>query len=398
MDVEETYRFRRQLDELKKARGRATELISLYIPPEKRLSDVAAYLKNEYSQSSNIKSKGTRKNVMAAIESIQVRLKAYRTTPPRGIAFFVGHLPKPGGQSEMVSYAIEPPEPTGTYQYRCDSTFHLEPLEGMLAEKENYGLLVIDRKEATIGILRGKRIETTQSMSSRVPGKHGRGGQSQHRFERLIEQAVHEFFKEVGEKATNALGEGLEGILVGGPGGTKQSFLSGDYLGPDVRRAVIDTFDTSYTNEAGLRELVDASTEALREIGLMREKRIVQQFLTAIAKGGLVAYGENDVRGQLNRGAVQTLLLSYGLKGKRVRYRCTCGYKEEETVIGEGQEEPKTCPLCNAPLTAESKDLIEDLLAIAKEAGTHVEMISVDTEEGETLLALGGIGATLRFR
>jgi peptide subunit release factor 1 (eRF1) len=65
-------------------------------------------------------------------------------------------------------------------------------------------------------------------------------------------------------------------------------------------------------------------------------------------------------------------------------------------VIGGGT--PKACPLCNAPLTIEVKDLVEDLIAIAKDAGTHVEMISGETEEGESLLALGGIGTILRFK
>ena len=54
------YAFRRKLDEIAACRGRATELISLYVPPAKQISDVLAYLRNEYAQSSNIKSRTTR--------------------------------------------------------------------------------------------------------------------------------------------------------------------------------------------------------------------------------------------------------------------------------------------------------------------------------------------------
>ena len=50
------YEFKKQLKEIQAVKGRATELISLYIPASKRVSDVTSYLKNEYAQSSNIKS------------------------------------------------------------------------------------------------------------------------------------------------------------------------------------------------------------------------------------------------------------------------------------------------------------------------------------------------------
>ena len=59
---------------LKEKRGFHTELISLYIPPEKSISDVSKYLKDEISQSQNIKSKSTRKNVLDSISSITGQL------------------------------------------------------------------------------------------------------------------------------------------------------------------------------------------------------------------------------------------------------------------------------------------------------------------------------------
>ena len=57
LDKKEKHIFKRQLDALRDIRGQHTELISLYIPPNKRISDVVAQLRDEYSQSSNIKSK-----------------------------------------------------------------------------------------------------------------------------------------------------------------------------------------------------------------------------------------------------------------------------------------------------------------------------------------------------
>ncbi len=63
------YKTKQLLNNLKSKRGFHTELISLYIPHDRKLSDVSNHLKNEISESQNIKSKLTRKNVLESISS-----------------------------------------------------------------------------------------------------------------------------------------------------------------------------------------------------------------------------------------------------------------------------------------------------------------------------------------
>ena len=152
------YDFKRDLETIKNLKGRGTELISVYVPPTKQISDVANYLREEYSQASNIKSQGTRKNVQGAIQSILARLKYFKTPPANGVVFFVGETSSVGDQTKMVQYVLEPPEPITTFLYRCDSEFYLEPLQDMLLDKKVYGLIVVDRCEATLGVLSGKSI------------------------------------------------------------------------------------------------------------------------------------------------------------------------------------------------------------------------------------------------
>ena len=119
----------------------------------------------------------------------------------------------------MKQFVIEPPEPITTFVYRCDSAFYLEPLEEVVADKKSYGLIVIDRNEATVGRLRGKSIHVIKNTQSGVMGKHHKGGQSAVRFERLIEISVHEFFKRIGGIANDAFldDDDLLGIIIGGP-------------------------------------------------------------------------------------------------------------------------------------------------------------------------------------
>ena len=73
MDLEKR-EFQRLLEELRKKSGRGTELISVYIPPDRDISDVMSHLRAEQGQAMNIKSKSTRKNVHAALEAILSKL------------------------------------------------------------------------------------------------------------------------------------------------------------------------------------------------------------------------------------------------------------------------------------------------------------------------------------
>ena len=404
----EKYDLKRKLEELRACKGRHTELISLYVPPNKQIFDVNAYLKNEFSQSQNIKSKTTMKNVLSAIESIQSRLKHFKQPPENGVIFFVGHKSVGADKTEMVAFVIEPPMPISTFLYRCDSLFYIEPLEQMFTEKEIYGLFLIDRRECTVGILRGNRVELLKYMTSQVPGKHGRGGQSQRRFERLTEIAAHEWFVKCGEKASEIFQaeEEIKGIFVGGPGPTKQYFVEENYLHYEVQDKILETFDTGYTDEYGLRELVNAASATMVNLKISKEKKIMKRFLKEVKKteGSLAVYGELQVRKALEMGVVGTLLLSESLRKYRVKLKCSsCNYSEMETLSEEVLKEfdPPKCTKCgnSSVMEIEEKiDLIDELSDLADKTGCKVELISPGSEEGDSLYsAFNGMAGILRY-
>ncbi len=403
------YDFKRDLETLRNKRGMHTELISLYIPPDRQIHDVQAQLRDEYSQAGNIKSKQTQKNVQAALESIQNRLKGLKQPPENGLAIFVGAVVTGNNQQEMEAHVFEPPHPVGSMLYRCDSRFFLEPLEHMLEEKEVYGLLLIDRRECTIGILRGKSIQQLFYDTSMVPGKHGRGGQSQRRFERLTEEAADAWFKKMAEKASDIFRQekGIIGILVGGPGPSKKYFVDGEFLHHEVQKQIIDTFDTGYTDEFGLNEMVENASETISEVSLIKEKKLFQRLQQQIMKedAGKATYGEGQVRYALQMGAVDTLLLSEGLRKERAKIGCpNCGWEKGDISVGRDDVEDaagdEKCPECQSYLgVLEHQDLIDELSEMAEGTGAGVELISTESEEGTTLMrAFGGVAALLRYR
>jgi len=396
------YEFKKALTEIKDLRGRGTELISLYIPPDKQIWDVVQYLREEFSTSSNIKSKSTRKNVLSAIESIMSRLKYYKSPPPTGLVFFVGHVATRGDQTEMYTKIVEPPEPIQTFIYKCDSTFHMEQLEAQLAVKEMYGLIVIDRKEATIGMLSGTNINLIANEQSLVPSKHHQGGQSSRRYERLIEIAAHEFFKKAGDIANNAfvpIIKDIKGVFIGGPGATKEYFFEKDYLRNEIKNKVADLFDIGYTDETGLRELVEKASDSIKDMQIAREKSLVNRFMTEVRKteNSLAVYGEAAIRSALEQKAVDLLLISEKLDKVKYTYRCpNCGSVQE---IVKRPEEGVFCKNCNTAMNVENEeDLVEVLYHLADASGAKVEIISGDSEEGMLLeKAFGGLAAILRY-
>jgi len=89
-------------------------------------------------------------------------------------------------------------------------------------------------------------------------------------------------------------------------------------------------------------------------------------------------------------------LISEEFDWVRAKLSCQCGYKAEEDMK---PGKIKKCPKCNSRMKVEEEvELIEVLSEKAKNLGSEVEIISVDTREGAQFKELGGIGAILRFK
>ncbi|MEM2128990.1 MAG: peptide chain release factor aRF-1 [Candidatus Bathyarchaeia archaeon] len=409
----ERFRLKRTLDYLARKEGRGTELVSLYVPPGRQISEVTQMLKEEWGTASNIKSNTTRKNVQDAIVKVIQRLKLFRTVPENGLVIFCGAIPQNGLGSERIEgpYVVIPPEPIGIYLYRCDNKFHIEYLMDLLKETETYGIMLIDTSAATFATLRGSRMEIIEEITSGIPGKHRAGGQSARRFERLREMQVQEFFKRVGTHANeNFLSiPDLKGIILGGAGPTKYDFDKGRYIDYRLKEKIVAIVDTAYTGEQGIDEILERAPEIIKNVRYVEEKRIVQKFLYEIGHDtGLATYGEKEVRRALNANLVDTLLLSEALNTTRVKVECTsCGHtyyqtmKTTEVAEFEQSFSGAPCPKCQTPTlqVSERKDIIDELAELAEQTNTNVEVISTETEEGQMLWkSFGGIAAILRYK
>jgi peptide chain release factor subunit 1 len=353
-------RLKHFVKELQNFKGRHTELVSVYVPSGYDLISIINHLQQEQGTASNIKTKTTRDNVIAALEKMIQHLKLVGRTPPYGLVAFAGNVADRPGQQDYRVWSLEPPTPINIRIYRCDKEFILEPIMEMAQDKAIYGLVVMDRRDATIAVLKGKTIVPLVKEDSMVPGKFKAGGQSAMRFAQNRELAAKEFYHKIGDIMKNqflTMTE-LKGIIVGGPGPTKYEFVDGNFITNEVKKKIIGIKDLSYTEEFGLQELVEKSDDLLAEEEVAEEKKIVQRFFDTLGKQPRKAsYGRDEVMKNIQFGAVDILLLSEAL--------------DDETI---------------------------DLFTTeAEKMNSTVNIISVETREGIQLKEMGKIAAILRY-
>jgi len=404
-------RAQRMLEELERLQGRGTELVSVYVPPGKAISEVMNDLRNEWGTAVNIKSKTTRKNVQDALTKVMERLKLFKSIPPTGLAIFAGNIASSQlGVGDMQTFVIVPPEPITIYYYRCEHQFLLDPLFNMLSAKDVYGLVVLDSKEAAFGFLKGNRTEIIKEYTSGVQGKTRAGGQSSRRYERLRDMYLNEWFIRLGDYFTEHFRNipNLKGIIVGGPGPTKEDFLKGNYLHYELKDKILSQVDTGYTGPEGIKELVNRSREIMKDARYYEERQTVQEFLRHLGEDdGLGTYGEQEVLQALKGVNVQLLLISEEVRRTLYRLKCkSCGYVESRVVDNEKAADFEAnlgqvkCLKCGGEVEIlEKEDLIEALVKMAESVKAQVELISTSTEEGEMLRrSFGGIAAVTNYR
>ena len=321
MEDREKLELEEKIEELQAVRGRHTELVTVMIPAGFNIHPVVKQLESEKSTASNIKSKQTRSAVIDSLDRIIRELRTYKRTPENGLALFSGNVSEKEGTQDIAIWAIEPPRPLKIRMYRCDQTFVTEPLEEMLQTEEVYGLLVIDRQAATIGLLEGKRMKVLRKLSSGVPGKIRAGGQSSQRFHRITEGLAKDFFRRVSGEMKEVFFEmpKIKGILIGGPIPTKEEFLEEGHLVTKLKEKVIAIKDIGYVDEHGLRLLVEASQEDIAELEIIKEKKIIEEYFEKLGKDpDKAVYGKEKVSLALERGAINKLLISSKLDKKEI--------------------------------------------------------------------------------
>jgi peptide chain release factor subunit 1 len=404
------HKLRRLIAWLSDKEGRGMEFISLYISREKSIDEVVAILKCESdSATGKSESVSVRDRLQDALKNIIQRLKLRNEIPENGLAIFAGTFVGNEAESEVLSVEeIVPPEPIMAYLYEVDNHFHLEPLREMLRDQKVVGLIAVDSKEASFGILNGERFELIENITSGIHGQSGKGGSSQRRYERGRDMEVTYFFHRIAEHAAKAFLEKnkVTVLIVGGPGTTKDDFLKGDFLHYELKNMLLDSVDTQSAGKEAVREVLDKSSEALKNMCAPEQKRTVQSLLASIGKqDGLATYGLDSVLNALKKGEVEVALVTDSTDMIEIVAMCKkCELSRAKIVNKEAKVQTvqemisSPCEKCNAvEYEVEEKDIIDILEDAASKTDARVEVISSESEEKAKLTALGGFTAILRY-
>jgi peptide chain release factor subunit 1 len=412
VDSVKLYKIRKTLDELSDKSGHGTELISVYIPKGKQLHEVIGTLREEQGTADNIKSDFTRSHVVDSLGKVIQRLKLYKKTPDKGLVVFCGALPPEGGGpigSEVITiFEIEPPKDLKQYLYRCDDHFHVDILKDMLKDDNLIGFIAIDAKDCGWGLLHGDKIEVLAQTGSGVAGKHRQGGQSAKRFQKLREMELTYYYNRVAETSREYFIDiyPVKGLIISGPGPTKEEFINGNYLEYRLQNMIISTIDCSYAGAEGIREAFAKSADILSSFRMVEEKKMVEDLFRHInSHSGLGVYGLKDIIDLLQNNVVDTLIITDDTNLHKVEGKCRrCQNLQEEIVERVDVIPTKTkfttnpCPGCNAmEVEANERDIVDYLSLIAAKTGTRIEVISGSAEYGNMLASLGKVGAILRY-
>ncbi len=405
-DSVKQHKLRRLIAWLSEKEGRGVEFVSLYMPPTTSIDEVVTVLKEE-SDSVAVKSEYAKERLQGVLKNAIQRLKQRKEIPENGLAVFTGTFVE--GNQEVISFEeVVPPEPIMKFLCEVDNHFRLETLREMLREQRTVGLVALDSKEAGFGILDGERLELIGNIASGIPGKSGKGGQSQRRYERERGMELKSYFHRIAEHATSAFLENhkVTVLIVGGPGQTKEGFIKGDYLQYELRNALLSTVDTQLAGTEGVRELLNKSFETLKDMCVPEQKQAVRQLLAELAKqDGLATYGLDSVLDALKKGEVEVALVTDTTDMIETAATCKkCGLlktmivdKKKLQTIQEMTSRP--CEKCaGLEYEVEEKDIIDVLEDVASQTDAMVEVISAASEEKAKLIELGGFAALLRYK
>lgn len=340
-DSVKLYKIRKTLEELSQKSGRGTELISVYIPKGKQLHEIISTLQQEQGTADNIKSDLTRSHVVDSLGKVVQRLKLYKKTPERGLVMFCGALPPeeggPLGSEVVTVWEVDPPKDLNQYLYRCDDHFHVDILKDMLKDDNLIGFLAIDAKDAGWGLLHGDKIEVLGQTGSGVAGKHRQGGQSAKRFQKLREMELSYFYNRVAQTTREYFIDiyPVKGLIISGPGPTKEDFINGSYLEYRLQNNIISTIDASYSGAEGIREAFAKSSDILGNFRLVEEKKLVEDLFREInGNSGKGSYGLQEVIEYLKNNVVKTLIITDDTNLNIVEGKCKrCQHIQEESTL-----------------------------------------------------------------
>jgi protein pelota len=214
-------------------------------------------------------------------------------------------------------------------------------------------ILAIEDDNATIAVLYQYGIQNVANIPAHISGK-------QYESTKSSKDEKVQFFNEVLSQLRNTMVQQSPLIIIG-PGFTKNEF---EVYGKDKAPELFGNVNVYTTGQAGMTGVHEALKgnalkNAIQDLRVVQESEMVERLFSEISKNGRFVYGPVEVENALNRGAVETLLLT-------------------DIVVRTKRA--------------------DHILELAKATGCKPMIVSTVHEAGKKLDGLGGIGGILRYK
>lgn len=330
------HKLRKLIAWLSDKAAREKEFISLYIPSQASIDAVVSDLKKQ-EENCNLASKSGNIHLKEAFQTVIKHIRAQKEAPTNGQVIFAGVYSADGTEKEAVNIEdLASPTPISSYILAVEDHFVLEPLRDMVRDQRIVGIISLDAKEANFSVLTGGNLQSVEDLTSGIPGKTGKGGQSQRRYERERDMEVTGWFHRIAEHAADQFmsKQIITTLLVGGPGGTKNDFLKGDYLNYQLKKLLLKVIDTQCVGSNAALEVLDKSADALTNMCGPEERTTMQRLLESISKqDGRALLGLDPVLEGLKQGKVEVAILTDDADFYQAVLTCrNCGVSKSEII------------------------------------------------------------------
>lgn len=353
-----------------------------------------------------------RQSVQGAIRSTQQRLKLYQNKHPQnGLIVFCGLATTDTGEASskgerQVTIDLEPLQPIGSFIYRCNNHFHVEPLKKLVIDEneKRYGFIIVNGHGTLFGVLQGNNTSILQEFQVDLPNKHRRGGQSARRFQRLCDEKRRNYLRKVANLAANHFLKDnrptVAGMVVAGEADCKDELVKSNVFSKVLRSIIVGTFTIPHGRERGFHLAIEQSAEAIGATQTLQEKQILGQFLQEIDQDtGKYCFAIKDTLQALEMGAVETLIVWEDLDVTRCVHR---NLETDELYVVYEKSLKK-----NGDMTigdeknevVEKDSLVDWLCENFRRFGCKVSIVSSRTSVGTQFASgFGGIGGILRWK
>jgi peptide chain release factor subunit 1 len=403
----EMFRMKRLIAKLDSMKGLGTSMITLIINYKDQIVQYAKMLTEEVGKASNIKSRVTRQNVTDALTSTLEKLKLYNKTPATGLVIYCGLVQQEDGGEKMVKIDLTPFKPINTSLYKCDSVFHTEEIKNLLQDNDKFGFIIMDGNGSLFGTVQGNTRTVLLKFNVDLPKKHGRGGQSANRFARIRTERRHNYVRKVAESATACFitndRPNVKGLILAGSAEFKNDLQKSDLFDPRLQPTVLKIVDISYGGENGFNQAIELSSDALRSVKFIHEKKVIGRFFEEIAKdSGKYVFGLKDTMESMENGSIDILIIWENMEYHRLTLK-----DNQENVVTEivPKEKAPSGSKWKNDVTGVDYEVLESLpltewfLDSYKKYVTHLEIVTDKSAEGSQFVkGFGGIGGILRYR